>query len=48
MHIKVAGLIEYLDEAGQVIETVSAATQQGVYLTWCRAHAMRPAGQILG
>jgi hypothetical protein len=48
VHIKVAGVIEYLDEDGRVTETVSAATQREVYLAWCREHGMRPAGQILG
>jgi len=48
MHIKVAGVIEYLDEDGRVTETISAATQREVYLAWCREHAMRPVGQILG
>jgi len=48
VHIKVAGVIEYLDADGQVTETVSAATQRGVYLAWCREHGVRPAGQILG
>ena len=48
VHIKVAGVIEYLGENGQVTETVSAATQREVYLAWCREHGSRPAGQILG
>ena len=48
VHIKVAGVIEYLGENGQVTETVSAATQREVYLAWCREHGMRPAEQILG
>jgi hypothetical protein len=48
VHIKVAGVIEYLDEDGRVTETVSAATQREVYLAWCREHGMRPVGQILG
>ena len=48
VHIKVAGTVEYLGEDGQVIETVSAETQRGVYLAWCREHGVRPAEQILG
>ena len=48
VHVKVTGAVEYLGEDGQVIETVSAETQRGVYLAWCREHGVRPAGQILG
>ena len=48
VHIKVAGVIEYLGEDGQVTKTVSAATQREVYLAWCREHGVRPAEQILG
>ncbi len=48
VHIKVTGVIEYLDEDGQVTETVSAATQREVYLAWCQEHSMCPAEQILG
>jgi len=48
VHIKVAGVIEYLGEDGQVTQTVSAETQQEVYLAWCREHGVRPAEQILG
>jgi 2,4'-dihydroxyacetophenone dioxygenase len=48
VHIKVTGAVEYLGEDGQVIETVSAETQRGVYLAWCREHGVRPAEQILG
>jgi 2,4'-dihydroxyacetophenone dioxygenase len=48
VHIKVAGVIEYLGEDGQVTQTVSAATQREVYLAWCREHGVRPAEQILG
>jgi hypothetical protein len=48
IHIKVAGVIEYLGDDGQVTETVSAATQRGIYLSWCREHGVRPSGQILG
>jgi hypothetical protein len=44
----VTGAVEYLDEDGQVIETVSAETQRAVYLAWCREHGVRPAEQILG
>jgi hypothetical protein len=47
IHITVAGVIEYLGEDGQVTETVSAATQRGIYLPWCRGHGVRPSGQIL-
>ena len=48
VHIKVAGVIEYLGEDGQVTQTVSAATQREVYLAWCGEHGVRPAEQILG
>ena len=48
VHIKVTGAVNYLDEDGQVIETVSAETQRAVYLAWCREHGVRPAEQILG
>jgi hypothetical protein len=39
-------MVEYLGDDGQVTETVSAATQRGIYLSWCRGHGVRPAGQI--
>lgn len=48
VHIKVAGIIEYLGADGEVTETVSAATQREVYLAWCREHGVRPDDQILG
>ena len=48
VHIKVAGIIEYLGEHGEVTETVSTATQREVYLAWCREHGVQPDGQILG
>ena len=48
IHIKVTGVIEYLGDDGQVTETVSAATQRGIYLSWCREHGVRPSEQILG
>jgi len=48
VHIKVAGIIEYLDDSGQVIESVNAETQRAVYLAWCQAHDVRPSERILG
>jgi hypothetical protein len=48
VHIKVTGTIEYLDDSGQVIESVNAGTQRAVYLAWCRAHDVPPSGRILG
>jgi len=48
VHIKVAGIIEYLDDNGQVIESVNAETQRAVYLAWCQAHDVRPSERILG
>ncbi len=48
VHIKVAGVIEYLDGSGQVTETASAATQRAVYLAWCQEHGVLPSDQILG
>ena len=48
VHIKVTGVIEYLDDHGRVTETVSAATQRAAYLAWCDEHSVRPAGQITG
>ena len=48
VHIKVAGIIEYLDDNGQVIESVNADTQRAVYLAWCRDHDVHPSGRILG
>jgi 2,4'-dihydroxyacetophenone dioxygenase len=48
IHIKVAGVIEYLGDDGQVTQMVSAATQRGIYLSWCREHGVRPSEQILG
>ena len=48
VHIKVAGTIEYLDDNGQVIESVNAETQRAVYLAWCRDHDVHPSGRILG
>ena len=47
VHIKVAGVIEYLGD-DLVIETVSTATQRAAYLAWCRQHAAHPAEQISG
>src|SRR5690348_485681 len=45
VHIKVTGTIEYLDDDGQVIDSVNAETQRAVYLAWCRAHDVpRPTG----
>jgi 2,4'-dihydroxyacetophenone dioxygenase len=48
VHIKVAGTIEYLDDNGQVIESVNAETQRAAYLAWCRDHDVHPSGRILG
>jgi 2,4'-dihydroxyacetophenone dioxygenase len=48
VHIQVAGAIGYLGDDGQVIESVTAATQRALYLAWCREHGVRPAEQILG
>ena len=48
IHIKVAGIIEYLGADGAVTETVSTATQRAVYQDWCREHGVRPDDQILG
>jgi 2,4'-dihydroxyacetophenone dioxygenase len=48
VHIKVAGTIEYLDDNGQVIESVNAGTQRAVYLAWCRDHDVHPSERILG
>ena len=48
VHIKVAGITEYLDDSGQVIESVNAGTQRAVYLAWCRAHDVPPYERILG
>ncbi len=45
-HLKVAGVIEYLDDDSQVTQTLSAATQRGIYLAWCREHGVRPLEQI--
>jgi len=47
VHIKVTGNIDYLDQDGQVIETVNAATQRAAYLAWCLDRGIAPAGQIL-
>jgi catechol 2,3-dioxygenase-like lactoylglutathione lyase family enzyme len=47
IHIKVAGVIEYLGDDGQLTETVSAATQRGIYLAWCGERGVRPSEQIL-
>ena len=46
--LKITGTIEYLDDSGQVIESVNAGTQRAVYLAWCRAHDVPPSGRILG
>ena len=48
VHIKVTGTIEYLDDKGQVIESVNAGTQRAVYLAWCRDHDVHPSERILG
>ncbi len=48
VHIKVAGTIEYLDDNGQVIESVNAGTQRAVYLAWSRDHDVHPSERILG
>jgi hypothetical protein len=48
VHITVAGTIEYLDDNGQVIESVNAETQRAAYLAWCRDHDVHPSGRILG
>ena len=48
VHIKVIGAIEYLDDNGQVIESVNAGTQRAVYLAWCRDHGVHPSERILG
>lgn len=47
-HLKVTGRIDYLDEDGQVIETIDAASQRGGYLGWCAEHGTEPDGRILG
>ena len=48
VHIKVIGTIEYLDDNGQVIESVNVGTQRAAYLAWCRAHDVPPSERILG
>ena len=48
VHIKVTGTIEYLDDNGQVIESVNAETQHAAYLAWCRDHDVHPSERILG
>jgi 2,4'-dihydroxyacetophenone dioxygenase len=48
VHIKVTGTIEYLDDGGQVTESVNADTQRAAYLAWCREHDVHPSEQILG
>lgn len=47
VHIKVAGDIEYLSDAGELTETVSSASQRAVYLAWCQQNDTPPAPQIL-
>ena len=46
--LKVTGTVGYLDDDGQVIESVNAETQRAVYLAWCRAHDVPPSERILG
>ena len=48
VHIKVTGTIEYLDDNGQVIESVNAETQRAAYLAWCRDQDVHPSERILG
>lgn len=48
VHIQVTGMIEYLGENGEVIESVNADTQRALYLAWCREHAVDPVTQLLG
>jgi hypothetical protein len=48
VHIKVTGNIDYLGDAGQVSETLNAASQRAAYLAWCREHGVEPSPQILG
>jgi 2,4'-dihydroxyacetophenone dioxygenase len=47
VHIKVTGAVEYLDDAGQVIEVADSASQCAAYLAWCREHGADPVPQIL-
>jgi 2,4'-dihydroxyacetophenone dioxygenase len=48
VHIKVTGVIEYLDDDDRVVDTVTSATQREAYLAWCREAGVQPAAQILG
>jgi len=48
LHLTVTGEVQYLGTDGKVTETVDAASQQAVYLTWCAQHDVSPAAQILG
>jgi 2,4'-dihydroxyacetophenone dioxygenase len=48
LHLKITGAIEYLDDSGQVTETVNSASQRAVYLRWCARAGAEPAPQVLG
>lgn len=47
VHIKITGAVQYLDDAGTVIETADAASQSAAYLAWCQQHGEQPSVQIL-
>jgi hypothetical protein len=40
--------IEYFGPDGQIIETVTAATQRAIYLDWCQREGVTPDPQIPG
>jgi hypothetical protein len=43
-----AGTVEYFGPDGQIIETVTAASQRAVYLDWCQREGIAADPRILG
>lgn len=42
IHIRVVGEVEFFDEHGELVSVASSASQQAIYLEWCRDNDVTP------
>lgn len=48
VHVKVAGVVEYLDDDDQVVVLVDSASERAAYLEGCARQGVDPDPQLLG
>jgi 2,4'-dihydroxyacetophenone dioxygenase len=48
VHVKVAGVVEYLDEDDQVVVLFDSASERAAYLEGCARQGVEPDPQLLG